>query len=402
MRAWEEEKRRLKREDCKHNKHDSLFSKWEESQSSDVGKHRFEPNQSLHRFDNRSDSDNIEVERGRVVPWSNLLRFQHISTPLHAELLIGPTDWEDYSRGKDGAGKYRLHNIPISCSCPGLYELGIAADHTDGSHKLRKYGSDRIVVVYLGQADNIRTRLQDYGRSGSHLDHGNPIAVAYENENLCLQRGPEIPSFHISITLLTFWLFQMKNKKTAEKTETQLLKVFDYAWNNCGNGIRRPEDILLKLDRTVSNATFMPDIVSKFQRWKWVVLGKKRVGIRIDNGLPFNEFKNTSDGRKSNSGSQVLKYSLSRPRIITKEPVVTCGVALGDGTVCSRRPIEGRKRCSEHKWKRINGRWVCLHGIPVLGGKRCGLHKGRRVTGSKLAMIPESGTGIASWQSWSN
>ena len=32
--------------------------------------------------------------------------------------------------------------------------------------------SHRIVVVYLGQADNVRTRLQRYGRTGAHLHSG--------------------------------------------------------------------------------------------------------------------------------------------------------------------------------------------------------------------------------------
>lgn len=34
---------------------------------------------------------------------------------------------------------------------------------------VEKLGSDGVIVVYLGQADNVRTRLQRYGRIGAHL-----------------------------------------------------------------------------------------------------------------------------------------------------------------------------------------------------------------------------------------
>jgi hypothetical protein len=43
------------------------------------------------------------------------------------------------------------------------------------------------VVVYLGQADNVRARLQQYGRTGSHLDTGNP---AGKDEVNALTAGP--------------------------------------------------------------------------------------------------------------------------------------------------------------------------------------------------------------------
>lgn len=104
------------------------------------------------------------------------------------QVLIGPSDWENYSLGKDGVERYRLHNLPISCSCPGLYELGIAKDdsHNDEGHKIREFHPNCVIVVYLGQAENVRTRLQHYGRVGSHLDHGNSI----ENTSPCLQRRP--------------------------------------------------------------------------------------------------------------------------------------------------------------------------------------------------------------------
>lgn len=83
-------------------------------------------------------------------------------------MLIGPSDWEDYSEGKEGSARYRIHNLPEK-SCPGVYELAIAVSSSALGRGIYKLAPDRIVVVYLGQADNVRARLQHYGRSGSHL-----------------------------------------------------------------------------------------------------------------------------------------------------------------------------------------------------------------------------------------
>ncbi|GMQ06181.1 hypothetical protein CsSME_00050863 [Camellia sinensis var. sinensis] len=107
---------RLKREDCKRTKHDSVFSEW--------------------------------------------------------KVLIGPSDWEDHSLGKEGAERYRIHNLPNCASCSGLYELGIVVLHTRSGRETSKFDPDRIIPVYVGQADNVRTRLQCYGREGAHLENG--------------------------------------------------------------------------------------------------------------------------------------------------------------------------------------------------------------------------------------
>lgn len=105
------------------------------------------------------------------------------------QLLIGPSDWQDHFLGKEGASRYRIHNLPTT-SGPGLYELGIAVPRSglsrrDGGKLVR----DDIVVVYLGQADNVRTRLQQYGRSGAHL--GNTYSTGHVNDSKddSLQKG---------------------------------------------------------------------------------------------------------------------------------------------------------------------------------------------------------------------
>lgn len=68
---------------------------------------------------------------------------------------------------------------------PGLYELGVARASDEGIRAARRWngsGGGGVVVVYLGQADSVRARLQQYGRTGSHLDAGNPPPSAGEAE----------------------------------------------------------------------------------------------------------------------------------------------------------------------------------------------------------------------------
>ncbi|WVY98348.1 hypothetical protein V8G54_030499 [Vigna mungo] len=88
-------------------------------------------------------------------------------------ILIGPSDWEDHSKGKEGYVRCRIHNLPQE-SNPGVYELGIDVFNGGLGREISKLTphSHRIVVVYLGQADNVRTRLQRYGRTCDHMWSG--------------------------------------------------------------------------------------------------------------------------------------------------------------------------------------------------------------------------------------
>lgn len=42
--------------------------------------------------------------------------------------------------------------------------------------------------MYLGQADNVRTRLQQYGRSGAHL--GNGSSTGHPTDSVKKEKGP--------------------------------------------------------------------------------------------------------------------------------------------------------------------------------------------------------------------
>ncbi|KAG7546065.1 hypothetical protein ISN44_As12g014730 [Arabidopsis suecica] len=67
--------------------------------------------------------------------------------------------------------------------------------------------------------------------------------------------------------------------------------------------------------------------------------------------------------KESNSLPSILRFSRSRPQPVSERPddivdgsdsASVCGVLLEDGTTCTTIPIKGRKRCTEHKGKRLS------------------------------------------------
>uniref|UniRef100_A0A6N2MP37 GIY-YIG domain-containing protein n=2 Tax=Salix viminalis TaxID=40686 RepID=A0A6N2MP37_SALVM len=267
---------RLKREDCKRTKHDSNFSKW--------------------------------------------------------QLLIGPSDWQDYFLGKEGASRYRVHNLPTT-SGPGLYELGIVVSRSTLPRRdVGKLVPDGMVVVYLGQADNVKTRLQQYGRSGAHL--GNTYSTGYVNDS----KGDSLKTglglfeeiFSRGHSIVYRWA-SMKVKRDAEETEGQLLATFDYAWNKGCNGTRRP----------ITN--------------KKVLKSKPSKPVSPEKCAGFGD----EDSKKIFSG--IFKFSRSQPRLVSdrhgfnEDIVCICGFIMVDGITCKRPPVVGRKRCEEHKGRRVYG-----------------------------------------------
>ncbi|XP_044480048.1 protein EFFECTOR OF TRANSCRIPTION 2-like [Mangifera indica] len=285
---------RIKREECKRTKHDSLFSKW--------------------------------------------------------KVLVGPSDWEDYSLGKEGAARYRVQNLPTSAG-PGLYELAVAVPRKGLGRELDKLDSDGVAVVYLGQADSVRTRLQCYGRNGAHLNKPNDSG---------LKNGPGYfeDIFSRGFSIVYRWV-PMENKAIALKTENQLLDKLDYAWNKGSNGKRRHDDVLRKLNKIASSNIQLPKPVRKL-----LYFSQKPVGIKIE-GIkllpPGNKFSGYPDEDSYNLFPQVFKFSKSKLRLVSDRHGAgevntgACGVSLGDGSICRSRPVEGNKRCDEHKWRKAYG-----------------------------------------------
>ncbi|KAK7272758.1 hypothetical protein RJT34_29579 [Clitoria ternatea] len=281
----------------------------------------------------------LVVSRLKREQWN---RTKHDSSFSHWKILIGPCDWEEHSKGKEGCARYRIHNLPQK-SGPGVYELGIAVWGGGLGREIYKNKvDDSIVVVYLGQAENVRPRLQRYGRDGAHLD----------DSSLPLFRH----IFSLGFPVVYRWA-PMQNKEDALRTETQLLSTFDYAWNTNNNGSRRPDDIIQKLNQIASGTRTFSDVAKAL-----LPFTQKQVGIRIKSSkAPLTDDKlDEADKGNYNFLSRVFNFNRSRPRIVQdttsiipdQENGKICGVTLGDGSICRRPPVEKRLRCPEHKGMR--------------------------------------------------
>lgn len=346
-------------------------------------------------------------------------------------VLIGPSDWEDHHLGKEGSEKYRIHNLPSSCSSPGLYELGIAAPRSLSGRNTRKIKRRDVIVVYLGQADNVRTRLQHYGQAGSHLEGNGSFFLhqklnesshqQYKSSNdVYVQQGPGLFTeiFSRGFSIVFRWA-SMDTKAQAEKAEAQLLKVFDYAWNRGGNVARRPHDVLLKLEK-LSSQTILESLQRLIFQKRWLPFGKK-VGLRIGGKKPAS----AEEVNERNTIPRIIFGALTctrnRPHSLSKSGSIDntrkkkCGVPQGDGTICRATPLKNRKRCADHKGQKIHKEkklskinnvnanivssnqgpeehenektcGVLLEDgsickiVPDKGRKRCNIHKGMRIT----------------------
>ncbi|XP_050371225.1 protein EFFECTOR OF TRANSCRIPTION 2 isoform X2 [Argentina anserina] len=330
------------------------------------------------------------------------------------KVIVGPCDWEDHSANKDGAERYRVHNLP-SDESPGVYELGVAV-LPSGSGRVIK--ADQIVPVYVGQADNVTTRLRQYGRTGAHL--GKSCSFGNRYELICKGPGLFQQMLARGYTIVYRWA-PMRTKSEALRAERMLLDTFDYAWNTRSNASRRHDDVLQKLEKLEKKS-------SKLTRFTTIVprhlpFGQKQVGIRIKSSKMTStegKFSDYADRESRNLIPQVIKLGRSQPRLlldgsgISHENTIVCGVAVGDASICTKAPVQGRKRCAEHKGMKNTGSTTASNrefvsyesrsireyteicgaaasdgstckSPPVQGRKRCDEHKGMRNTGSTTA-----------------
>lgn len=204
---------------------------------------------------------------------------------------------------------------------------------------------------------------------------------------------------------------QMKNKRDAEQTESRLLDIFDYAWNKGNNGSRRPTDILIKLDHETSIP--YTRITRKVQIWKWEnPFRQKKLGIEIK--TINNSHENINFLPRILKFGMSRPRLVSDRFALDRDSTIICGIPLSEDSICRKPPIKGRRRCEEHKGITINGsnqkivfkeksRYIdstadCpikeesfpICGVylidgstckrqPVQGRKRCEEHKGMRI-----------------------
>ncbi|KAG2290371.1 hypothetical protein Bca52824_049975 [Brassica carinata] len=328
------------------------------------------------------------------------------------KVLIGSEDWEDFKKGKDGVGRYRVQNLPRR-SCPGLYELGVAViSHDD--QKARKLDSDDVLAAYLGQAESVRSRLQCYGRSGAHLRNANNNLDGCDSppDNKAVTAGLFEDIFMKGGSVVYRWA-PMGSKREAEATEGMLLSTFDYAWNKGSNGERRQLDLLKKL----GDLEFIRNRESGVSHVELFPFLRNQVGNEEERKLSCDVVG--EERESSNFLTSIIKVSRSRPQPVSDKSdeifsgssscsdSSVCGVVLENGDCCSASPVKGRKRCIEHKGQRIcrvspvkqqserqdykhQDTDVTTCGVilpnmepcnkkPVPGRKRCEDHKGMRI-----------------------
>jgi hypothetical protein len=209
---------------------------------------------------------------------------------------------------------------------------------------------------------------------------------------------------------------QMQTKGDALQTESQLLNTFDYAWNTINNGKRRPEDILQMLNKISSGSRTLSDVAKSLIPFTQKKVG---IPINSSK-LPMTDNKSDeADNGNYNFLSRVFKFNRSRPKIVqdTTDCAIEnngkiCGVILNDGSICTKLPVKKRVRCLEHKGMRIRRSKsesetviessvdesititkTIICGVimengstcrrePVKGRKRCHEHKGKRIRAS--------------------
>jgi hypothetical protein len=163
---------------------------------------------------------------------------------------------------------------------------------------------------------------------------------------------------------------------------------------------------LSKLEKKVSSSQ-ISYILQKIQNLKKMLSYEKQVGVRIDKSVLFDKYMVPEVRKVGKSWPQVLQPDKEIPLTTTPNENI-CGIALGDGSVCAKRPVQGRKRCEDHKGRRIvvtrkeralknndvgceiEQAWINVCGTiseidgssckkpPAAGMKRCEDHKGRR------------------------
>nr|XP_012466427.1 unnamed protein product [Gossypium raimondii] len=238
------------------------------------------------------------------------------------KLLICPHGWKN---GKGGAvTRYRLENLPQSFG-PGTYELAVCKLPSRDRHGKLEPG----LVVYVGEAENIRVRLQQYGRDGTHLCRKNGF-----REKKCRLFDP---IFARGCCIIYRWA-SMKSKAAAQRTEARLLEKYDYAWNIGSNGARRPNDILRKLDKHVSNKRHLPIKIKSNKQ----VNGRCRRHLNYggDGGSSFTS-------RNLNYGCYDSSFT---PRWLDHggdDIILICGATTDNGAPCER-PVSGNGRCWQH------------------------------------------------------
>ncbi|XP_024372801.1 protein EFFECTOR OF TRANSCRIPTION 2 isoform X2 [Physcomitrium patens] len=324
--GWVGANARLRREDCEFVKHDKLFSKW--------------------------------------------------------KILIGPSDWSDYATGKIGIERCQVQNLPDFNLGPGVYELGVTAPSwvpTLHSKRPRSLRREDVIAVYVGQAVNIRQRLHKYGQTGAHLEGSRSFATSCQGDDGSVSGGSSTPrtwngggdaakvaaeigprlfseAFALGSSIAFRWA-HTDSKVVAEQVESELLAVFDYAWNKGINGTRRSRDILAKLFMAwpTNNPSLCNHSVFSGRRGM-ICFGPNAVGIKVALRKPQESNKSVM----GNMGNLCFLTTMQPQGPVNTRTtqggslkVPRCNVVTNNGLPCNAPSLGGHRRCPQHKGLRL-------------------------------------------------
>ncbi|GJP47820.1 hypothetical protein CLOM_g9967 [Closterium sp. NIES-68] len=314
------------------------------------------------------------------------------------KLLTAADDWSNHSQGVPGTTRYRIANLPDQTG-PGVYELGLLPNQV--VRRQRRLHRSQVRVVYVGHSDNVRTRMQQYGQSGSHLK------AMFEEV------------FREDYAVVFRWT-AASTKADAAATETLLLSSFDYSWNVCNNHHRRHDRLLTKLQvgpsfsrrvalafpslplariitpvavgaditaiTAVTAATAATAASASAASAAATPAPARSHGAAAAPSLPANaavaprssspaarkqeraaeKLPGRSPGRAAcrESGRPAAKTPDRTPGELSGGAAVTvCGAPLSQGGVCRAAAIEGRLRCAQHKGMRVKNRGAVCDGV---------------------------------------
>jgi hypothetical protein len=142
----------------------------------------------------------------------------------------------------------------------------------------------------------------------------------------------------------------------AEQVESELLAVFDYAWNKGngngnGSGKRRSRDILAKLFMAwPSKKTSLRRLLFSSKRSFWLFCGRRKaVGIKVALRKPQDTITSTNSSRSIMTNLCFLMTMRPQAGPTPSLDHLTCGAVTGKGNMpCNAPPLRGRKRYLQH------------------------------------------------------
>lgn len=180
-------------------------------------------------------------------------------------------------------------------------------------------------------------------------------------------RGPRLFSevFALGCSIAFRWA-ATDSKAEAERSEADLLEIFDYAWKRGGNFRQRSPDILAKIvmgGASGSNDSSYGCFGASSTR-TWFFFHRARVGAPISArkpGVKEGNYRSSSSRPDRSRVGNFLPLFRASPQCKTSRnneftklniPLDRCSTLLDNGFPCNALPVKGGKRCHLHKDQR--------------------------------------------------